>query len=48
MEPPRRAQQDGRVVAGDWSELATIRRFVEREDYQTKPGVVSVSVQQLP
>src|SRR5689334_14537318 len=48
MEPPRRAEQDGRVVAGDWSELATIRSFVEREDYQTKPGVVSVSVQQLP
>src|SRR5256714_1348218 len=48
VEPPRRAEEDCRVVARDWSELAAIRGFVEREEYQPKSCVVSIRVQQLP
>ena len=48
VEPPRRPEPDGRVVAGQWRELAGVGRLVEREQDQGETRIVPEPFQERP
>ena len=46
MKPPRRAEPNGRIVAGQRSELPAVGRFVEGEENQREHLFVTIRVQE--
>src|SRR5690242_13539830 len=46
VKPPRRPEPDGRIVTGEWSQLAAVGGLVQGEEHEGEPGIVAVGVQE--
>src|ERR1700733_4179680 len=45
-KPPRRSQNDRRIMARQWGQLAAIGRFIQREQDQPEVALIAVACQQ--